>query len=66
MVRTNVEDRDLVGFVDEARRVITDTVSLPEGYTLEWGGEFENQQRAANRLLLVVPVAILLIAFCCF
>jgi len=66
VVRTNVEDRDLVGFVDEARQVVADNVALPEGYTLEWGGEFENQQRAANRLILVVPVAILLIAFLLF
>jgi len=66
VVRTNVEDRDLVGFVDEARQVIADTITLPEGYTLEWGGEFENQQRAANRLILVVPVAVLLIAFLLF
>ena len=66
VVRTNVADRDLVGFVDEARRVIAESIDLPEGYTLEWGGEFENQQRAANRLILVVPVAILLIAFLLF
>jgi cobalt-zinc-cadmium resistance protein CzcA len=66
VVRTNVEDRDLVGFVDEARQVIADTVDLPEGYSLEWGGEFENQQRAAARLSLVVPVAIALIAFILF
>jgi heavy metal efflux system protein len=66
VVRTNVEDRDLVGFVDEARQVIADSVDLPEGYTLEWGGEFENQQRAANRLALVVPVALMLIAFVLF
>lgn len=66
VVRTNVEDRDLVGFVDEAQQVIAENIALPEGYTLEWGGEFENQQRAANRLLLVVPVAILLIAFLLF
>jgi cobalt-zinc-cadmium resistance protein CzcA len=66
VVRTNVEDRDLVGFVDEARQVIADTMDLPEGYSLEWGGEFENQQRAAARLSLVVPVAIALIAFILF
>jgi len=66
VIRTDVQDRDLVGFVDEAREVIGDTVDLPEGYTLEWGGEFENQQRAAARLALVVPVALLLIAFLLF
>lgn len=66
VVRTNVEERDLVGFVDEARSVIANAIDLPEGYTLEWGGEFENQQRAASRLMLVVPVALLLIAFLLF
>jgi cobalt-zinc-cadmium resistance protein CzcA len=66
VVRTNVEGRDLVGFVDEAQQVIANTVDLPEGYSLEWGGEFENQQRAAARLSLVVPVAIALIAFILF
>jgi cobalt-zinc-cadmium resistance protein CzcA len=61
VVRTNVAGRDLVGFVDEARRTIAEQVALPAGYYLEWGGEFENQQRAATRLTLVVPVAIALI-----
>jgi heavy metal efflux system protein len=66
VVRTNVEGRDLVGFVDEARQAITQQIDLPEGYTLAWGGEFENQQRAAARLGLVVPVALLLIALVLF
>ena len=66
MVRTNVTDRDLVGFVEEARTTIADSINLPEGYTLEWGGEFENQQRAAARLGLVIPIALLLIAFLLF
>ncbi len=66
VVRTNVEGRDLVGFVDEARAAVAAAVNLGEGYTLEWGGEFENQQRAAARLLLVVPVALVLIAFLLF
>lgn len=57
----NVQGRDLVGFVDEARRAVTQKVKLPEGYHLEWGGQFENQQRAAKRLSIVVPVAIGLI-----
>jgi cobalt-zinc-cadmium resistance protein CzcA len=50
-----------VGFVDEARAAVADRVELPTGYRLVWGGQFENQQRAANRLLLVVPVALALI-----
>jgi len=53
--------RDLVGFVEEARAAVAEQVKLPVGYWIEWGGEFENQQRAAARLALVVPVALLLI-----
>ncbi|HEY0964109.1 MAG TPA: CusA/CzcA family heavy metal efflux RND transporter [Pseudomonadales bacterium] len=66
VVRTNVEGRDLVGFVDEARAAVTSQIDFGQGYTLEWGGEFENQQRAAARLLLVVPVALMLIGFLLF
>ncbi|MGD9299067.1 MAG: CusA/CzcA family heavy metal efflux RND transporter, partial [Thiohalocapsa sp.] len=57
----NVEGRDLVGFVEEAKAAVAEQVDLPTGYWLEWGGEFENQQRAAARLALVVPVALGLI-----
>jgi cobalt-zinc-cadmium resistance protein CzcA len=57
----NVAGRDLVGFVAEARAQVAEQVDLPTGYWLEWGGEFENQQRAAARLALVVPIAIGLI-----
>jgi cobalt-zinc-cadmium resistance protein CzcA len=66
VVRTNVEGRDLVGFVASAREAIARDVKLPSGYTLEWGGQFENQQRAAARLALVVPVALALIAILLF
>lgn len=66
VVRTNVEGRDLVGFVEEAQRAVAEQIDFADGYTLEWGGEFENQQRAAARLALVVPVALLLIAFILF
>lgn len=58
VVRSNVEGRDLVGFVEEARALVSREVSLPEGYYTEWGGEYENQQRATQRLLIVVPIAI--------
>jgi heavy metal efflux system protein len=57
----NVTGRDLVGFVEEARAAVAEQVTLPTGYWIEWGGEFENQQRAAARLALVVPVALVLI-----
>jgi len=61
VIRSNVSGRDLVGFVDEARRRVASSVALPAGYYLEWGGQFENQQRAAARLAVVVPVSIGLI-----
>ncbi|MCX8050048.1 MAG: CusA/CzcA family heavy metal efflux RND transporter [Methylohalobius sp.] len=61
VVRANVQGRDLVGFVEEARRKVAEKVRLPAGYYLEWGGQFENQQRAARRLSLVIPAAIGLI-----
>jgi cobalt-zinc-cadmium resistance protein CzcA len=58
VVRSNVVDRDLVGFVDEAKQRVAESVELPAGYSLQWGGQFENQQRAAARLALVVPIAV--------
>jgi len=61
VIRSNVQDRDLVGFVDEARQAVADKVKLPAGYSVEFGGQFENQQRAAATLSVVVPVALGLI-----
>lgn len=61
LIQTNVSGRDLVGFVSEARAAVARQVPLPPGYRLAWGGQFENQQRAAARLGLVVPVALGLI-----
>jgi cobalt-zinc-cadmium resistance protein CzcA len=61
VVRANVAGRDLVGFVEEAKARVNEAVPLPAGYRLEWGGQFENQQRAAARLAVVVPVAVGLI-----
>ena len=61
VVRSNVQDRDLVGFVEEARKAVAEKVKLPMGYTVEFGGQFENQQRAAATLSIVVPVALGLI-----
>ncbi|MEO5574197.1 MAG: CusA/CzcA family heavy metal efflux RND transporter [Gammaproteobacteria bacterium] len=58
---SNVQGRDLVGFVEEARQAVSKQVKLPDGYRLSWGGQFENQQRAAARLTIVVPVALGLI-----
>jgi cobalt-zinc-cadmium resistance protein CzcA len=61
VVQTNVRGRDLVGFVDEAKAAVAAQIQLPAGYTITWGGQFENQQRAAARLAVVVPIALGLI-----
>ncbi len=61
VVIANVSGRDLVGFVEEAKALIAQKVALPSGYRITWGGQFENQQRAAARLTVVVPVALALI-----
>ncbi|MBI2750606.1 MAG: efflux RND transporter permease subunit [Burkholderiales bacterium] len=58
VVIANVTGRDLVGFVEEAKARVASAVKLPIGYTITWGGQFENQQRAAARLSLVVPLAL--------
>ena len=60
-VTLNVRGRDIVGFVDEAQRVVAEKVRLPEGVHLQWSGEFEHQVRAARTLLIVFPIVILLI-----
>jgi len=58
VVQANVRGRDLVGFVDEAKAAVAAKVKLPEAYRTVWGGQFENQQRAAARLSVVVPIAL--------
>ncbi|MDO9711848.1 efflux RND transporter permease subunit [Paracraurococcus lichenis] len=60
-VLANVRGRDLVGFVAEAQAAVAAKVKVPDGYRLEWGGQFENQQRASARLAIVVPIALALI-----
>src|SRR5882757_10333553 len=60
-VTLNVRGRDIVGFVDEAQRVVAQKVTLPEGVHIEWSGEFEHQVRAARTLRIVFPVVIVLI-----
>ncbi len=66
VIQSNVRDRDLVGFVEDAKAAVARDVKLPQGYRLAWGGQFENQQRAAARLMVVVPIALLLIFFLLF
>ena len=61
LVQMNLEGRDLGGFIEELRENIKKEIELPEGYFIEFAGQFENQQRAMERLSIVVPIAILLI-----
>lgn len=60
-LKFNVEDRDMGSVVKDAIRVVNQQVQVPDGHYLVWGGEFENQVRATQRLKLVVPVAVLLV-----
>ncbi len=66
VVGINVKDRDLGGFVAELQRTVDDQVSLPPGYYLEWGGQFQNMQRALAHLMIIVPVTVGAIFFLLF
>lgn len=59
-VRTNVRGRDQGSFVAEAQRRLAAEVRLPDGYRVEWGGQFENLSRASRRLAVIVPITVLL------
>lgn len=61
VILSNVEGRDLVSFVEEARQKVAEKVKLPTGYSVEFGGQFENQQRAAATLSIVIPISLGLI-----
>ena len=61
VVTSNVKGRDLVSFVTEAKQKITAQIKLETGYRIQFGGQFENQQRAAKRLSIVIPIALMLI-----
>jgi cobalt-zinc-cadmium resistance protein CzcA len=61
MVQAFVSGRDLVGYVEEAKADISTNVKLPSGYRIVWGGQFENQQRASARLMIVLPISLILI-----
>jgi heavy metal efflux system protein len=66
VIGVNVNGRDLGGFVKEAQEKIAREVPLPNGYTLDWGGQFENMQRAMARLMIIIPLTILAIFFLLF
>ncbi|MDF3836240.1 efflux RND transporter permease subunit [Cupriavidus basilensis] len=66
VVMINVKDRDLGGFVAELQQAAGSKVKLPEGYYLEWGGQFQNMERAMGHLKIIVPVTIAAIFFLLF
>ncbi|HEV3122860.1 MAG TPA: efflux RND transporter permease subunit, partial [Isosphaeraceae bacterium] len=61
-IQLNVRGRDEVGFVEEAKKVVADSVKLPPGMYIEWGGRYEHQVRAQNTLRVVFPAVIATIA----
>jgi len=65
-VQCNVVGRDVASFVEEAQQRIAQQLTLPEGYVIEWGGQFENLAKAKTRFLVVVPVTLLLVFFLLF
>src|SRR5437867_1183990 len=60
-VLMNVRGRDVGGFVEEAKRIVAQRVSMPPGYYIEWSGQYENQIRAKQRLQIVIPVVLVII-----
>ena len=62
VVMSNVSGRDLGSFVNDCKQAVGQRLALPPGYRLEWGGQYENQQRAQQRLLIVFPVSLLIIS----
>lgn len=61
VVQSNVRGRDLGGFIEDAQRAVARDVKLPAGYWIDWGGQFENQQRAQRRLMILLPASIAII-----
>ncbi len=62
VVMSNVSGRDLGSFVQDCKSAVEQKLPLPPGYRLEWGGQYENQKRAQQRLLIVFPVSLLIIS----
>ena len=60
-VKANLSGRDMGSFIKEAQRKVKREVGLPPGYTMTWGGQFENQQRAMSRLKIIVPASLIAI-----
>jgi cobalt-zinc-cadmium resistance protein CzcA len=66
VVGVNVKDRDLGGFVAELQKKVENQVPLPPGYSIEWGGQFHNMQRAMHHLMIIVPITVAAIFFLLF
>jgi cobalt-zinc-cadmium resistance protein CzcA len=66
VVGINVQDRDLGGFVAELQQAVSAKVQLPAGYYLEWGGQFQNMERALGHLAIIVPITVAAIFFLLF
>jgi Cu(I)/Ag(I) efflux system membrane protein CusA/SilA len=62
-IQMNSRGRDVIGFVNEANQIIKEHVNLPPSYSYKWTGQYENQQRAKERLAVVIPVVIALMLF---
>ena len=65
-VQMNVVGKDLVSFVEEGREYLEENLELPEGYYIEWAGQYQNQVRAKKTLMFIVPIVIALIFFFLF
>jgi cobalt-zinc-cadmium resistance protein CzcA len=61
IVKTNVQGRDQGGFVAEAREKITKAIKLPQGYTIDYGGQFENLERAGRQLMIAIPLTVIMV-----
>jgi len=61
-IRTNIRGRDQGGFVQEAQQLVADRLRLPPGYRIEWGGQFENFERARQRLVIILPLTLAIIS----
>ena len=66
VVGVNVKDRDLGSFVAELQLAVDSKIKLPEGYYMEWGGQFQNMERAMGHLMIIVPVTVAAIFFLLF
>ncbi|MBN2717927.1 MAG: efflux RND transporter permease subunit [Deltaproteobacteria bacterium] len=66
VVQVNVQNRDVVGYVDEVKQKVAAAMQLPPGYFIEYGGQFENQQRASAHLALVIPLTVFVILLILF